>query len=507
MRLLALALALLLALPAAARADDVDYLVLVPRALRQAVEPLAAHRAAEGLAVRVVEVEAVPGADRRAALREVVRRARPRFLLIAGDVKAVPQWDVAETATDRPYGDLDDDGLPEVSVGRLPARDAAALSRMVARTVAYEAERAAGAWQRQCALVAGEGRFGPAVDALIEDMFQRVVARTIPARFDVDLTYANPTSPYCFPFEGFARRVVGRVNEGALVVAYVGHGNERSVDSLTVRDARGRAVDYPVLDASHVPAISTQAPPVMVAIACWTGRYEAETPCIGEELLATGQGPVAFFGSSRISHPVPNALLGISLVGALFDDAGDDRLGPRLDRARRELVAPRSKDEDPLRAEVLLLSSAFMPREELRRELPRHVDMYNLLGDPALRLARPAALPLEGAVDGEVVTVRGQAPAGARSVTVTLEGPRGRPTRPASAGETPLERYARANDRVLATSLVGVGADGRFVATLRAPAGAAGPHVVKALATAERGGAAAGAAAHTLGAPGAARRR
>lgn len=501
MRAVAVGLGVLLSVTASttARAQDagaVDYLVLVPRALDEAVAPLAAHRAAEGLRVRVVVVEDVKGTDRRRALREVVRGAAPRYLLIAGDVDTVPSFDVAETATDRPYGDHDDDGLPEVSIGRLPASDAATMSRMVGRTIAYEAARDAGAWQKQCALVAGEGRFGPAVDAMIENLFQRIVAKQIPAQFDVDLTYANPRSAYCFPFEQFADRVVGRLNDGALVMAYVGHGDVRSVDDLTAPGPDGRMKRFPVLDATHVPDIQASAPPIMVAIACWTGQYEGQERCIGEELLATGRGPVAFFGSSRISHPVPNALLGISLVGALFEDAADgaDRLGPRLDRARRALV---TKDTDPLRTEVLLMASAFVDPAELRRELPRHVDMYNLLGDPALRLARPGPLALEARVAGGVVQLSGSAP-GARGVTVTLETPRDRAARSPVAGETPIERYARANDRVLATVIVRVGPDGAFSATVPLPASiVGGVHVVKAFATGD-GVVAAGAAMVTL---------
>lgn len=504
-----LAMTLLVALLPAARgqeASDTDYLVLVPRAAKKAVEPLLAHRAAEGLRVRLSVVEDALGASRdpHATLRELVRAVRPRFLLIAADTDAVPAFEVAEVATDRPYGDLDGDGLPEVSIGRLPASDPEALGRMVARTIAYERDRAPGAWQKQCALVAGEGRFGPAVDALIENLFQRVVARQIPSRFDVDLTYANPRSTFCYPFAGFADRVVERMNEGALVMAYVGHGDVRSVDDLTAPGADGKTVEYPVLDATHVPRIDSAEAPIMVAIACWTGRYEGRQRCIGEELLATGRGPVAFFGSSRVSHPVPNALLGISLIGALFEDAPggdryDDRLGPRLDRARRALVAP--EGDDPLRAEITLLSSAFVAPDELRRELPRHVDMYNLLGDPALRLARPAPMAVEARASGATVAVRGQAPRGARIVTVTLEVPRDRSARPAKADETTLERYARSNDRVLATALVPAGADGAFEATLTVPAGAAaGPHLVKAFAVGE-GTSAAGATSCALAAP------
>lgn len=483
----ALAILALLAPPLAttARADDPPtstareserYVAVVPPALRAAVKPLLSHRKAEGLDVELVD----PSGQTAQALRRAILERRPRYVLLVGDVDLVPAFEVSEATTDRPYGDADDDGLPEASVGRIPSSEPGAVGRVVAATLAYETKPDAGAWRKQCSLVAGEGRFGAAADKLIENMFQRVVSKNIPLAYDVDLTYANATSPFCYPPERFADRVVSRVNEGALVVAYVGHGAERSVDELTAPGPNGKVTSYDVLDASRVPSIDSRGAPIMVAIACWTGRYEAQRPCIGEELLLTGKGPVAFLGATRISHPICNAVLAIGLVGQLFGDA--ERLGPAVDAAEKSLVVDNG---DPIRREIVTMSMMFMPVEELKAEMPRHVDMYNLLGDPALRLRRPSREgTLEAALDDGAVVVRGSIPAGGSTATVTLEVERERMARPtAPANETPLERYARANDRVLATAVVRV-TDGRFEARLKLPAGLLPrTHVVKAFVT------------------------
>lgn len=466
--------ALLACAPALADGPE-RYVAVVPPKLRQAIEPLLAHRRAEGLDVRVVDASQGFGVVRRA-----VTDLDPRYLLLVGDVDLVPAFEAAEATTDRPWGDHDGDGLPEAAVGRIPSSDPAAVARVVARTIAYEAARSEGRWRKQCALVAGEGRFGALADAMIETMVQRILTNKVPLAYDVDLTYANPRSPYCWPPERFAARVVDRAREGALVMAYVGHGDQRSVDELRVKGPDGRVERYEVLDAGRASAIETDGPPIMIAIACWTGRYEAPEPCIGEELLLTGKGPVAFLGATRISHPIPNALLAIALVGELFGD-GPDRLGPALDRARASLV----KDTgDPIRREILQLSLAIMPPSELKYELPRHVDMYNLLGDPALRLARPSREgALEARVDGQRLVVRGKVAPGPRSVTVTLEVPRDQVARPAAPGETPAERCVRTNDKVLRAAVARVAADGTFAVDLPRPTGAGGRHVVKAFAT------------------------
>ena len=486
----------LVAWPGVCAADG--YLIAAgDEALAAAVQPLAEHRAAEGLEVtRVLATEA-------SAVLERVRAARPRFLLLVGDVDAVPHFEVTHpgsdeaVATDRPYGDLDGDGFPEVAVGRIPSSDPAVVARVAARIVAYEAAAPSGPWRRQCALVAGEGRFGAQADALLEHLFGQVVSTGIAPGFDVDLTYANPRSGYCYPAERFADRVVERLNEGALVYAYVGHGQVRSVDDLVVPTPGGRPRRFPVLAAEHVPRVRAAGrAPVMVAIACWTGRYEGQRPSIGEELFLADQGPIAFFGASRVSHPVHNGLLASELVRELLSETGEVRVGEAFDRAERAMARGRPGGLDPIRAQILFMAQAFVGEGVVETEMPRHVDMYNLLGDPALVLARPGrAVELEApalVTPGQTLTVRGAAGLdGPAVVTVTLTTDRRRSARPdAARGETALERYARANDRVLATAIVRADARGRFEATLRVPlAAAAGEGFVKAFAEAPDGAA------------------
>jgi Peptidase family C25 len=477
----------LLALLTAPAARAADYLVVCADAeAAAAVAPLLEHRrTADGMDVEVrtfaPEAPLEPRL-RRGMIKHWVAEAQPRFLLLAGDTPTIPAWIVDDVATDRPYGDLDDDGLPDVSVGRLPSDDAAVLARIAARTVAYEGARSGGAWRKQCAFVAGEGRFGEAADAAIEGLFARVVGGSIPPGMDIDLTYASPRSSYCYPPQRFSERVTQRLDEGALLFTYVGHGSTTHLDDLRVDGVR-----HPILDLDAVARLSsgtsaTSAPPVFVAIACWTARYDRD--CIGEALLAADGGPVAFFGSSRVSHPVQNALLSIGLVRELFA-ADQPRLGPALDRARRALV---EGTPDPSHQEVLTLSALFADPAETRAGMPRHVDMYNLLGDPALILAVPSQdvslRTRDRAQAGDELVVRGRAPRGTQELILTLEVSRDRMARPDPApGETELERYLRANDRVVTRVVLTPGRSGNFNARLSLPAGARpGTYFVKAFA-------------------------
>lgn len=484
---------LLLALTSAApalRAEgeagrEVDWLAACPPGAAGALEPLVVARRAEGLRCEVLRLAEGAGREAaRARVLERVRAAQPRFLLLVGDVDAIPEFVVAEAITDRPYGDLDGDGLPDVSVGRIPTADPAALGRVVEHLLAYEREAPSGPWRKECALLAGEGGFGAAADAAIEQVFTRAVADAIHPGYDIELLWANPRSPYCYPPEQLGEYVAGRMDRGALFMAWVGHGQVQSVDQLTVTKPDGTRCDYPILDLSRVPELRTVRAPVFVAIACYTGRYAAEETSIGEALLLSGQGPVAFLGSSEVSHPLCNGLLGLALVDELLSGVGPARLGPALDRARIQLVRP--KQQGGLWGMALNLGRMADPNLNLEREMPRHVDMYNLLGDPATRLQRPAeevALDAPGLLHGgRTVTVSGRVPAGFPGLTVTLEAPRDRRLGPGPAEEPMRLRFARANDRVLATSLIRADPDGRFSGPLRVPPHARGTLHLKAFA-------------------------
>ncbi len=61
----------------------------------------------------------------------------------------------AEIATDYPYGDLDDDGIAECAVGRLPASSAEQLKTMLHRSIVYERDTIRGTWLYEMNMTAG----------------------------------------------------------------------------------------------------------------------------------------------------------------------------------------------------------------------------------------------------------------------------------------------------------------------------------------------------------------
>jgi len=136
---------------AGARGDDGPkplWLVVGREELLKPIGPLAEKRRAEGFEA-VVSTEGV-----EKALAAAPRR--PEFLLLVGDDEpghAAATWYLPakrmklyrwrqsqreEFASDAAWGDLDGDLVPEVAVGRIPARTAAEVELAVGKILAFE---------------------------------------------------------------------------------------------------------------------------------------------------------------------------------------------------------------------------------------------------------------------------------------------------------------------------------------------------------------------------------
>ncbi len=151
-----------------------------------------------------------------------------------------------EFATDNPYQLMDDaDDSPDICLGRIPARNLEEARSVLAKIKRYEQpptlDSLLATDRAQITYIAGEGHFGP-MDDLLETLFKSMVDRIVPDSFDLSMTYAKPSSIYCPPPSKLAQTVLDRLNEGSLLFNYIGHGSEKSFDSLRWNNKR-----FPIL--------------------------------------------------------------------------------------------------------------------------------------------------------------------------------------------------------------------------------------------------------------------
>jgi hypothetical protein len=175
------------------------------------------------------------------------------------------------------------------------------------------------------------------------------------------------------------------LNDGCLAWIYLGHGLPMELDR--VRTPRGAE---PILSVRDVPQLQCGAhSPLAVLVACYTGAFDAPADCLGEELVLADRGPVAVIAATRVTMPYGNTVLGCELLRACFGER-QAALGDMLRLAQRRTLEKPAAD-DALRIAIDSLAENVSPvTTDLAAERREHVWMYQLLGDPLVKLRRPS---------------------------------------------------------------------------------------------------------------------
>ena len=350
-----------------AETNRIDYLVVASRALAAAAQELADYRASQGLRVGVAVFEEVcdlmaDGVRTPEAIPELLAYAEgiwaeaPWMVVLAGngsydyfgtlgsEVNHLPPMLVQTAeglfAADELLANSGGDELPDVAIGRLPALTAEELTAMIAKIKAYEAGFGQD-WQGQLVFVAdtndaSAGYFAAANENL---------ASLIGGKHAADVVDLNATA-----LAPARAELMSHFQDGAGIIHYTGHGG------VANWSAKG------LLKATDVAAMTNaNRPSVVAALSCLVGRYEAPgVNSLGELLMRkAGGGAAAVWGPSGLSRNDPAVELGEAFYRAVLQE-GSGTLGLAVLRARRSLAADLFKQDT--------------------------FGVYNLLGDPALRI-------------------------------------------------------------------------------------------------------------------------
>ena len=459
-------LLLLLSLAVTAAAQEI--LVVTPDAFRPALKEWRAHRTAQGLGI----VERAPATDMAGLVKSVHAKSggKLRFVLLLGDVKYVPcAYEPGEIIQDRDpriandnhCGDLDGDRLPDLAVGRPPADSVEEAAALLKKVITYENNRDFSSWRRRINIIAGVGGFGWLQDKALEAMATEFLTKSVPDSYDMHVTYASVHSPFCPPPAEAEKTTIERFNEGALVVTYIGHGNRLNLDRLRHGSQR-----YPIFseDAAYSLAARHGAP-IAALIACSTGHFDGAPDCLGEIMLKQPGGPVAVIASSRVSMPYANGVVAKELLEALVVERSPT-VGEALMRAKRRFIATNEG-----RARMEAMARAYQPDDKKReQERVEHLYLYNLLGDPSMRIPHLAHAELacaEVVHAGTTLAVTGRSPVDGDAIVEFVLNRT--PLVPARKGVDFAGGYARANQWVKASVKAKV-KNGRFAAELSVPA-------------------------------------
>ena len=370
-----------------------EYVAVTHSAFAGSVAPLLERHAQRGLSVAHVDIEDVYdefsfGEKTPHALRDFVTVARttwktaPRFLVLVGDAtldprdyagfgdadfvpsKSIPMSHVAlETVSDEWFADADDDGLPELAVGRLPARTIDQADAMIAKILAYDNSGNEG-WTRNVLLVAGErdetGNF---------DRSSSTLQTVVPSTYTVQRVSTDASGA-----DMARHQLLDAVNAGQLIVNYIGHGSTR---------IWGR--EY-LLTSDDVTDTWRNADrlPLVVAMNCLNGFFHGiyDEESLAETLLRTSRGgAIAAWASSGITHTATQALVNQQLFRLLFSD-------PTLTIGQAAILAKRVVSD-----------------RDIRRS-------WMFFGDPALRLKGMTVDSRQSTVESRQSSVESRSAAG-----------------------------------------------------------------------------------------------
>ena len=240
-------------------------------------------------------------------------------------------------------------------------------------------------------------------------------------------------------FADFRDQVIDNFNSGGVFWVYAGHGRVEELDRVPSTPSGKPILDF---DSTHRLVRPSARAPIALMLACFAGAYDARPDCIAERMIHEPGGPIAVVAGSRVTLPYGNATLATSMIDAWYKST------PKTLGACWQLTLQSIRDRDPANSASMLDAMAAMmspTAKQLPQERIEHTHLYNLLGDPLLRLRHPVPLELSSPVSGqpgEAVTVSGTSPIGG---TLHVEIHRIGEHRPSGVNKlSPAERYDQA---------------------------------------------------------------
>ncbi len=326
-----------------------EYVIVTRADLISGAEELASLRREQGFSTLVVDVDDVydaysgsqPSPDAiRAFFEDAYERwaTKPLYAVLAGashfdyrdrlgfGVPLVPAYQVrlhnGIVSSDLPMVDFDQNGVPEIALGRLPAGNSDELAAMVRKIVAYE-RLSDPVWASNVTLVADRADdstdFAADIDAFAEQLPDHLSSSKL-LRKDMEA-------------EAIRSGIKEQVASGTAWIHYLGHGG-------ISQWSQGSGI----LASADVDAWGTnEAQPFVTAGTCLTGAYDFPgVRSLGEAWIGADGGAIGVWGATASTIHAESDLYSQSLRKALAED-GRLRVGDALRAASESHVAEKTE--------------------------------------------------------------------------------------------------------------------------------------------------------------------
>lgn len=324
--------------------NPADYIIITHEDFADAIKPLADFRAQQGYTMLTVKVSDIydefgSGVETPHAIKAFLKYAydqwatRPVFVLLVGDATVdykdlsgngennaiksyVPAYlynypGIGEVPSDNWFVDVDDNILPDMNIGRIPAKFPDDVSTVVSKIMSHERSLIK---SRDVVLIADDD--DPRFDGLSDSIA------------DIIKTPGYiPNKVYQRELQsGFKPAIISAIDSNPLIVNYTGHG--------AVSDWANN-----IFSSGDVAGLKNTSYPFVVALNCLNGYFvladEKPFTSIAEALLlARNKGAVAFFGASPWGYLSDHDPLARELYDIIFSE--DITLGEAVSKAKAE---------------------------------------------------------------------------------------------------------------------------------------------------------------------------
>ncbi len=425
------------------RAGAVDVVAVCPAEFRDSFQAWVTHRQSEGITIGIVDSK--PTVEELNKAITQVADSSTKYVVLVGDAptigtrpvvaKQIPtnylpttvtgKWGSTPTfASDLPFGDFDNDAIPDAAVGRFPVQRVNELDQLIDRIIAYENSDDFGRWRGQVQLVGGIGGFGVMADAAIESVTRTVVTSVLPSETKTNVVYASPGHLFYPKDDSFTDAVIKQYSTGARFWVYAGHGQITELDRVP-QTRNG----IPVLDRNSAMRLDRPAKsaPIALMLACYTGAIDAADDSLGERMMLYDGGPIAVFAGSRITMPYGNSTLAVGLIKGVYEEK-QPRLGDAWLSALKQMHAGDVKEKSTSRIMIDAVAALVSPAgTKLVDERHEHMGLYNLFGDPLLQMHHPQKAEITVATGFDVsqpIVAEVKSPI-AGTLTVSIDRPLG----------------------------------------------------------------------------------
>ncbi len=378
-------------------------IVTHPSFLNQANELAEIHRENDGLTVSVATAEEVynefsSGNRDVSAIRNFMRMFykrstgpddMPRYLLLFGDgsydnitdsksnTNLIPTYQSKESnnkstsfVSDDYFGLLDDsegeaDGLLDIGIGRIPASTQEHANSVINKIKQYYNLSSLADWNNQLCFIGDDedGNIHMSDANTIADYVRDNHPNYNIQKIFLD-AYLQQSTPTGNRYPAVTSAINNKVNSGALIVNYTGHGNEQWLTHekvLMIDDVRSWR--------------NFQKLPLFVTATCEFSRFDdSNFISTGEQILLTPNGGgIGLLSTTRIVYSSPNFTLNFNFFKTVFDEV-----------ATKSNSSPKQIDEYHYRLGDIIKETKNISGSGYNKR------NFMLLGDPAIMLKYPS---------------------------------------------------------------------------------------------------------------------